>query len=658
MHSRKLNTESIEKVKFFRSLRLAWEGVLLVMLACNVVWVAPLALAQSTPTFKELDTTDDRPSNLNTTPLMLARFPTTLSIAITADRTELRSVDIDGRVWRRPLGVADEAALMIETKNEPACAALSSDAKLLAFADPDGCVDVMDLDTKKVEFHDDTLPERTVTLAFQRSSHVLAGVTAAGDVRVWDIGTGKTLHKLKAERGPVQTAVFSADGSQLALASFSQTVTVHPLNQADKGAQPRNIQISASRVTALAFTRDGKQLVIAAADGTATVHDLAAEREPVVLGRRPFAIWSLALEPNGRRLAAGSWDGTIKIWDTKSWEELQLVKTHEESVASIVFDGEKGLISAGLDGRLLHWTAEVPGLRASAMIAGRADSVWVAAYSPDGDKLFVGGREKRFEIWDVESQKLMVTRAGHPTTRCASFSPDGKTLATGGDDGKIFLCSAATGETENTLLGHRGPVSVVLFTEDGGTLVSACDRGLVKLWDVATGSEKATWREHKQQIYGGQISPDGKWLITGGGNWTTGDPGELIVWELDSGRVRGKVEGHRLAVWSIVFTADGKHFASSDSSGAVKIWSTKTLEEVRTLQHSTWVRPLAMSPDGSTLAVGRGDGSVRLWDTATWTQKSSCDGHQGFTFWVQYAPRGKTLTTCGEDGTVRFWRVK
>lgn len=235
--------------------------------------------------------------------------------------------------------------------------------------------------------------------------------------------------------------------------------------------------------------------------------------------------------------------------------------------------------------------------------------------------------------------------------------PGGKTLATGGDDGAIFLCNALTGETQTTLLRHRGAVSAVVFARDGQTLVSGCDGGDVKVWNTLTGQERSHWREHRQQIYCASISPDGKWLVTGGGNWTSGDPGELIVWELTTGRVRARIEGHKLAVWSIVFDRDGTSFVSSDSSGAVKVWNMETLQEEHTLQHPTWVRALALSPDGNTLAVGRGDGSVRLWDTKSWTERASCDGHQSFCFALQFAPNGKVFASSGNDGTVRFWKT-
>ncbi|HVX11023.1 MAG TPA: WD40 repeat domain-containing protein [Pirellulales bacterium] len=637
-----------------------------------------LSIAQSSPAYQTLDDRRPAPRKLQAEPVELSRLPRTFGMALSADGRQLRSVDVNGRVWQRPVGrrsphaktdAADapgadsdtkEPRLVAETNCEPACAVLSPDARSLAYATADGNVAVLNLDADRLRFRDEATRERTVTLAFSPDGRSLAGVTARGAVRVWNSDTGKRILEFAAAASPVQTVAFSPDGQQLAIASHGTNVRLYRVDRqhdvpTTSESTAKTIRAGNARVTALAYAPDGKRLVIATAAGTVHVHDLVADRAPTQLGTHPFAIWSIVFSRDGRRMAAGSWDGTIKIWNSASWDFLQSVKKHEESVAALVFDDESGLYSAGLDGRLLAWQLEVFSVSPVGMIAGRDDSAWVAVYPPDGRRLFVGGRNNRFELWDVESKRLLVTRAGHPTTRCAAFSPDGATLATGGDDGRIFLCDAVSGQTRTTLLRHPGALSAVLFADAGQTLVSACDGGLVKVWDAATGQEQGSWQEHRQQIYCASISPDEKWLVTGGGNWTTGDPGELIVWERQTGRVRARLAGHRLAVWSIVFMPDGERFFSSDSAGAVKVWNVETLAEERTLQHASWIRPLALSPDGGTLAVGRGDGSVRLWDTSTWTEKGSCEGHTSFTFWLQYAPDGKTLAGCGSDGTVRFW---
>jgi WD40 repeat protein len=616
------------------------------------------ATAQPLPVYQKLVADGQTPGKLRADPVVLPASPRTVAMALAADGRQLRAVDVDGRVWKWPAGQSEERALVVETNCEPACAAFSAGARSLAFATSEGNVEVLDVDTMRTRFRDDAPEDRTVALAFSPGDRLLAQVTVGGKVRVWNLDRAERLRQWTVRPGPVQTVAFSPDSRWLASASYGPEVTLWPVDepkQANPPAKRRTVHAGGSRVTAFAFSPDGKQLVIATSDGAAKVHDLASDREPIGLGTHPFAVWSIVFDAGGRRMAAGSWDGTVKLWDARSWEPLQSVKKHDESVAALVFDAENGLSSSGLDGRLLYWPPEIRSFHPEATIAGGDDAVWVTVYSPDGRRLFAGGRGGRFELWDLGNNKLLVNRAGHPTTRCAAFSPDGAVLATGGDDGNLFLCDAATGKTITTLVKHPGAVSAVIFAADGRTLVSACDGGLVKVWDRATGQEQATWREHRQQIYCASFSPDGKWLVTGGGNWTTGDPGELLVWEWPAGRVRARLEGHRLAVWSIVFLADGKRFAASDSSGAVKIWDLETLAEERTFQHPTWIRPLALSPDGKTLAVGRGDGSIRLWDTATWTEQASCDGHKSFTFWLQYSPDGKSLAASASDGMIMFW---
>lgn len=643
-------------------------------------WLQP-AEAQPSPSYQKLDAEVRAPRTLQIEPALLSRFPTTFSMALSSNGEQLRTVDIDGHVWQRPARPAAEAELLVDLNCEPACAVLSADACQVAFADAENTVTVLDLEMKQARFHDDTA-HRTVALAFSPEVKRLAGVTVAGQVCVWDVASGKRLHQFAVEPSPVQTVAFSPDGRHLAIASYSRQVRLYSIShqpeaQASTGdqpaslssrasvaapsdrpsdPQPRVIHSGGSRVTACAFTPDGKQLVVATADGAAKVHDVAAGREAISLGAHPFAIWSMVFDRGGERMAAGSWDGTIKLWDTASWQPLQSVKKHEESVTSMIFDGDQGVASAGLDGRLLYWPSEVHSISPAGVIAGRDDSVWVATYSPDGKRLFVAGRGNRFELWDTQTNRVLLSGAGHPTTRCAAFSPDGQTLATGGDDHIIALREAGTGQTRATLHGHAGAVSAVLFADEGRTLISVCDGGDVKVWGAATGQEQASWREHRQQIYCAALSPDENWLITGGGNWTTGDPGELLVWQRRTGQVQARLSGHRLAVWSVVFMPNGNQILSSDSSGAVKLWNLDTLQEERTLQHAAWVRPLALSPDARTLAVGRGDGSIRLWDTTTWTEFASCDGNKSFMFWLQYSPDGNTLASGAVDGTVRFWR--
>lgn len=630
-------------------------GLTTTVVSILFTWVNAVTAAEAT--YLTLPVTGERslPYLRQEAATLRPRAPAIMSMTFTSNTT-ITSVDGKGLVEQWNLEKPNKPQTLVDLQTEVVCAVLSDDAKVLAYAEQDGSVSLMELDSKKTRLRAAPIAERTVGLTLSTDRKRLANISDAGRVRLWDVITGEELKcEISAEPSLVQSVTFSRKGKQLAVGSFTNRVSVFNIESTQ---QPKVFDLGKSKVTAVAFSHDDKTLVIASSDGLTRVFDALGNEPPVSLGSRAFAVWRLAFDATGERLAAADWNGTIQIWNAKKWELIQSLDSKSDSVSALAFGLQGDLLSASVNGPLQYWGLEVPTLRATAMISGRSHSVWIANYSPDGETLFVGGREKRFELWDLKERRLLISRAGPATTRCAVFSPDGQTLVTGGDDGKVVMWNPQTGEPWKELSRHPGAVSAVVYTPDGKTLVSACDGGVVKVWNAQTGEENATWREHQHQIYCANITSDGQTLLTGGGDWTSDVRGELVVWDLPTGRVRARLDGHRLAIWSIAFTPDQQRFLTSCSSGEVKIWDLKTLKEVMTLPHSKWVRGLGISPDGKTLAVGVGDGSVMLWDTATWATKASLVGHESFTFFLQFAPSGEQLATSGNDGTVRFWPIR
>jgi eukaryotic-like serine/threonine-protein kinase len=614
-----------------------------------------LANAQES-TFVDLSAEATTANTLQTNALMMSRFPSTLSLAVSLEQGYLRTVDMTGKVWQWQLASSPEPELIASTNSEPCCTKISIDGQWLAFAEHAGGVTIMNLASKQIAFRFEPDTANTVALQFSNDATRLAGVTSEGKVTIWELGSGDVIGEYATQPSAVQSIAFSPDAKMVAVASFTAELKLFEIGEDQKSSNVRSVRIGNSKITTIAFTPDGKRIVIAAADGATVVQDLVDQEKRTQLKSHPFAIWSMAFDEDGARLVAGSWDGSIRMWDTRSWRIIQQLKSHEESVTSMVL-GDLGLISAGMDGRLLYWPTQAAGMKQNALIVGPKNPVWVSTYSPDGKQVFLGGRDERFELWNLEQHKQVFSRKGHSTTRCAVFSADGTLLVTGGDDREIWVTSTQDGEVRYKLTGHPGALSTLLFVDEGQTLVSGCDAGVLKFWDLATRTETASKRRHKQQLYCAAVSPDQKLLVTGGGHWAKGDPGELIVWDLPKKQFKTALWGHRLTVWSIVFSQDGKWFATSDSAGEVKIWDTQTFQETRALTNDMWIRPLALSPDGNTLAVGRGDGSVRLWDTKSWTEQSMCSGNESFTFWLEFSPDGKTLSSAGNDGTVRFWEL-
>ena len=120
---------------------------------------------------------------------------------------------------------------------------------------------------------------------------------------------------------------------------------------------------------------------------------------------------------------------------------------------------------------------------------GHTDLVKSIAFSPDGQTLASGSRDKTIHLWDVATGTHKKTLTGHKDSiNSLSFSADGRTLASGSRDKTVRLWNVTTGVHKKTLRGHADDVKNVAFSPDGQTVASWSDDHTLRLWDLATGA--------------------------------------------------------------------------------------------------------------------------------------------------------------------------
>ncbi len=219
-----------------------------------------------------------------------------------------------------------------------------------------------------------------------------------------------------------------------------------------------------------------------------------------------------------------------------------------------------------------------------------------------------------------------------------AFSPDGKALALADGDNTIDLMDvaghraidvldAATG-TRKVVLQRQSETrySLVAFSPDGKTLASCGLRrvhdqnatAMISLWELATGKIITNFSTTGPQYLFSALafSPDGKTLVSGRAN------GEVLVWDVASGRNTATLEGHASWVRCLVFSPDGKRIASRSQDDTIRLWDAVTDKDRAVLNAgisytfdyfpSSW--SLVFSPDGKTLASASSCSSVRFWD--------------------------------------------
>jgi WD40 repeat protein len=401
-------------------------------------------------------------------------------------------------------------------------------------------------------------------------------------------------------------------------------------------------------VGAVVFSH-GMRLASAGQDGTVRVWDAESGDELLRLTGHDDWVHAVAFSPDGARLASAGQDGTVRVWDAASGDELLRLTGHNDYVNAVAFSPDGTcLASAGQDGTVRVWDAASGDelLR----LTGHDGGVHAVVFS-HGMRLASAGQDGTVRVWDAASGDELLRLTGHDDWRQAVvFSPDGARLASAGDDGTVRIWDAASGDELLRLTDHNGAVHAVAYSPDGARLASAGDDGTVRVWDAASGDELLRLTGHNDYVNAVVFSPDGACLAS------VGDDGTVRVWDAASGDELLRLTGHDDWGQAVVFSPDGARLASAGKEGTVRVWDAASGDELlRLTDHNGAVHAVAYSPDGMRLASAGQDGTVRVWDAESGDELLRLTDHNGWIYAVACSPDGMRLASAGDDGTVRVW---
>jgi len=524
-------------------------------------------------------------------------------------------------------------------------------------------------------------------------------------IKLWDIVTGGWAKTLSwSSDCYIGLVVYSFDGEYLAnITGCAIEICKMKTGEFVKILTDESYTVNADSV---AISHDSKYLACSYSDGIDHVNgivkifEIETAKLTKTLTGHAKKISSVSYTPDGKYLATGSEDSTLKVWDVGSGKCLTTISdiiVGMQGETSIIYSPDgKVLTTLHKDNTIKLW--EVASRRCVKILTPKTTGhpalpgdIRSIAYTPDGRCLAVADWEKNIKLLEVETGiglKTLRSYAGFAGE--AKYSPDGAYMVSGMGNGSIKLWKMASGKFK-ILSGHTDSINDIIYSPDGAYLVTSSDDSTIKLWEVASSKCVKTFIGHTDGVDSIVYSSDGKYITSGSSDNT------IKIWEVESGKCIKTLTGHKGSIYSFVYSSDEKYIASVSSDDTIKIWEVKTGKCLKTLESyrgvdicyfdgkylvSTGKEPLAKiwdvetgkcikiidgnendhpvkcSSDGRYLARAFGDGTIKLYEVKNGECiEKTLSGHTAYIEDIIYSPDGGYLISCSGDNTIKFWEL-
>jgi len=528
-------------------------------------------------------------------------------------------LDTDIRLWHVVTGKVTKILKWYIDRDYVNWVCFSADSKYLASASNGGSIKVWRVaDGSQIKtFKGDSV-------CFSPDGKCLASATSCDAIELWSIPNWRLVETFRFRRSnQVRFLLFSPDGTYLACVINN---TINLLSFSDNKTSDKKTELKQTEEIQTAETK--------------------TEFELVIPKGHLDEVRSVAFSPDGRYLASGSRDGTVKLWRIPDGILIKTSHVGGTLYAMAVTpdfrylatsDSEKIKIWRLTDGTLLR------------ILKGHYDGASCLAFSRNG-KYLASASKGIVRLWRMSDGTLLRWLPAEYKISSVIFTPDNKYIVSASR--KIKVWRITDGTLVKTFSTSGSPDSISLSPD--GRLLAASYGNTIKIWQTSNGGLIKMLKEGDTKfIFSIDFSPDGRYLASG--SWSGFRNRTARLWRLSDWHLVKtiKTSCDDLTYWHFLvkFSPDGKYLAGSLASRTIKLWSVPNGKLIRTLKGYSWpVRFVNFSPDGKFL-ISR-DKSLRLWQLSNGTLVKTLKGHS-----LIFSPDGRYQALVSEGNIIRIVRA-
>ncbi|MFO0684100.1 MAG: protein kinase [Sandaracinus sp.] len=461
-------------------------------------------------------------------------------------------------------------------------------------------------------------------------------------IREWDVATGALLRTIPHDRRIHVLEVFP-DGAHWITTSDTDEAAHVALTvwDAARGVPERDVATGVFPES-IALSPDGRRVAVGDRLGVARIFDLASGEGRVVAEHGGW-VRALVFSPDGRELAVGGRGPRVQVVSDAGTRTLDGL---EGEVRTLDWSGD-GRIAAGRQDGSLVLARAADGV-IERVVAAHGAPVTRARFSPDGTRVGTASEDASARLWSAASGALVFDLPHRGRVEALAFDPTGARVATAELDAHVADVWTLPVQSGLVLHGHEAWVHDAVFSPDGATIASASRDGTVRLWSAASGAEERVLRGHEGSVYVARYARGGSLLATGGRD------GTVRLWRPSSGELIRTIAAHGDAVYDLVFLGETR-IASISVDGSLRVSSVDDGSASWSHASSTPLDAIASHDDW--IAVGDTTGAIEIWQVGEEATARRLEGHTGAVSALAVSADGALLASAGLDGRVILWET-